>query len=98
MPLLGSSLWIAFIPACILTFVVQSSVAVMVFAISMAAAGLFTQEQVMMIIYGAGLESSLTTLTLSVSLTGVSRRMAMFQSMFNVVSCLVFVPMLYVEI
>ena len=96
--LLGSSLWISFILACILTFVVQSSVAVMVFAISMAAAGLFVPESVIMTIYGAGLGSSLTTLALSVRLKGVSRRLAMFQAMFNVISCLVFVPMLYIEI
>lgn len=98
LPLLGSSLWVAFILACMLTFVVQSSVVIMVFAISMTAAGLFAQEQVMMIIYGAGLGSSLTTLVLSVRLTGVSRRLAMFQVMFNVVSCLAFVPMLYIEL
>lgn len=96
--LLGNSLWISFVLACILTFVVQSSVAVMVFSISMAVTGLFMPESVMMSIYGAGLGSSLRTLILSARFSGVSRRLAMFQAMFNVVSCLVFVPMLYIEI
>ena len=95
--LLGDSLWISFFLACILAFIVQSSVAVMVFAISMAAAGLFPPEPVIMIIYGAGLGSSCTTLVLSVKMRGVSRRLAMFQFMFNIVSCVVFVPMLYIE-
>lgn len=96
--LLGGSLWISFFLACILAFIIQSSVAVMVFGISMAAVGLFTLEQVMMIIYGGALGSSLTTLVLSARMSGVSRRLAMFQTMFNVVSCLIFVPMLYIEI
>ncbi len=96
--LLGDPLWISFFLACVLAFVIQSSVAVMVFAISMAAAGLVPPEPVIMIIYGANLGSSCTTLILSANMSGVSRRLAMFQFMFNIVSCVVFVPMLYIEI
>ena len=95
---LGSSLWISFLLACVLCFMVQSAVAVMVFGISMASAGLLTTEQAMMIIYGAAVGSSLTTLALSVKLTGISRRLAMFQTMYNLVTLAVFVPLLYIEI
>ncbi len=95
--LMDRSLWISFLLAVILCFVVQSAVAVMVFGVSMAAAGVLNADQVMMIIYGATLGSSITVLALSFNLTGVSRRLAMFQVAFNAVSCAVFVPMLYIE-
>lgn len=95
--LMDRSLWISFLLAVILCFVVQSAVAVMVFGISMASAEVLNTDQVMMIIYGATLGSSLTVLAFSFNLTGVSRRLAMFQVSFNIASCVVFVPMLYIE-
>ena len=92
------SLWISFLLAAILTFIVQSTVAVMVFGVGLGAVGVLTAEQVMMLIYGSGFGSSLSVLALSFNLTGTSRRLAMFQVMFNFLSCAIFVPMLYIEI
>ena len=96
--LAARSLWISFLLAAILTFIVQSTVAVMVFGVGLGAAGVLTAEQVMMLIYGSGFGSSLSVLALSFNLRGTSRRLAMFQVMFNFVSCAIFVPMLYIEI
>ena len=96
--LAARSLWISFLLAAILTFIVQSTVAVMVFGVGLGAVGVLSAEQVMMLIYGSGFGSSLSVLALSFNLSGTSRRLAMFQVMFNLVSCAIFVPMLYIEI
>ena len=96
--LAARSLWISFLLAAILTFIVQSTVAVMVFGVGLGAAGVLSAEQVIMLIYGSGFGSSLSVLALSFNLSGTSRQLAMFQVMFNLVSCAIFVPMLYIEI
>ena len=85
--LAARSLWISFLLAAILTFIVQSAVAVMVFGITLGAIGVLTADQVIMLIYGSAIGSSLSVLALSLDLKGVSRRLAMFQVMFNLVSC-----------
>ena len=96
--LAARSLWISFLLAAILTFIVQSAVAVMVFGITLGAIGVLTADQVIMLIYGSAIGSSLSVLALSLDLKGVSRRLAMFQVMFNLVSCAIFVPMFYIEL
>ena len=49
----GDSLALAFLVAALLTFIVQSSSAVTVFGISLAAIGLLSVEQAIMIMYGS---------------------------------------------
>ena len=92
------SLWLGFVAAAILTFVVQSSLAVIVLGISLGAIGLLGPDQLMMIVYGAHLGSSVILLVLSWNLSGASRQIAMFQIGFNVILCAVFVPLFYVEL
>ena len=93
----GGSALIAFAGAAVLSLLVQSSVAVMVFAVSMGAIGVLSNDQIYMAIYGSFFGTSGTLLLLSWTLTGESRRVAMFQVAYNFVLIAVFVPLLYIE-
>ena len=93
----GSSL-LAFASAAVLSLLIQSTVAVMVFAVSMGAIGVLSTDQVYMAIYGSFLGTTLTLLALSWNLTGESRRVAMFQVFYNLVLIAIFVPFLYIEL
>ena len=92
------SLWLSFLGAAALSFLVQSAPAVMVFAIGMGAVGVLTVDQVFISIFGSFFGSALIMLVLSRSLTGASRRIAMFGVFNNIVSIAVFVPLFYLEL
>ncbi len=94
----GRSLMFSFLGAAVLTFLVQSSVAVVVLAVSMGAIGVLTDDHVYMSVYGSFAGSTLTLLMLSWSLSGEARRIAMFQVGYNLLLILAFVPLLYVEL
>ena len=96
--LADQSLWFYFLAAAMLSFVVQSSVAVMVFAVGMASVGVLTDDQAIMSIYGSFLGTNATLLMLSFNLTGVSRRISMVQVIYNLLTISVFVPLIYIEI
>ena len=61
----GGSMWVSFLGAILLTFIVQSSSAVIVLGISMGAVGLLTFDQVFMTVYGSYIGSSAILLVLS---------------------------------
>ena len=94
----GESLALAFLVAALLTCIVQSSSAVSVFGISLASVGVVSVDQAIMIIYGSCLGSSAILYLLSASLTGRSRQVAMYMVLYNVLICLVVVPLLYCEL
>ena len=94
----GNSLVFAFLVAALLTALVQSSSAVSVFAISLAAVGVLSVDQAVMVMYGTGLGSAAITYALSAGLTGRSRQVAMYMCWYNVLICAVVVPLLYLEI
>lgn len=94
----GESLALAFLVAAFLTFVVQSSSAVTIFGISLAAVGLLSADQVIMIMYGSLIGSSAIVYALSAGLTGRSRQVSMYLVGYNVLICAVLVPLLYIEI
>ena len=94
----GNSLAVAFLVAALLTFIVQSSSAVTVFGISLAAIGLLSVEQAIMIMYGSLAGSGAILYLLSAGLTGRSRQVAMYLVGYNVLVCAVLVPLLYVEV
>ena len=94
----GDSLALAFLVAAILTFIVQSSSAVTVFGISLAAVGLISVDQAIMIMYGSLIGSGAILYVLSAGLTGRSRQVAMYLVGYNVLICAVLVPLLYCEI
>ena len=94
----GNSLALAFLVAALLTFVVQSSSAVTVFGISLAAVGLLSIDQTIMIMYGSLIGSAAILLVLSTGLRGRSRQVAMYLVGYNVLICAVLVPLLYLEV
>ncbi|MDE0523525.1 MAG: Na/Pi symporter [Boseongicola sp.] len=94
----GDSLALAFLVAALLTFAVQSSSAVTIFGISLAAVGLLSVDQAIMIMYGSLIGSSAIVYALSAGLTGRSRQVSMYLVCYNVLICAVLVPLLYIEI
>ena len=92
------SLILAFSVGALLTFLVQSSSAVSVFAISLATVGIISVDQAIMIMYGTNAGSAAIIHMLSTSLTGRSRQVAMYIVGYNVLICAVLVPLLYVEL
>ena len=94
----GDSLALAFLVAAFLTFIVQSSSAVTVFGISLAAVGLLSVDQAIMVMYGSCFGSGAILYLLSAGLTGRSRQVAMYLVGYNVLICAVLVPLLYFEV
>ncbi len=94
----GNSLLLAFFAAAVLSFAVQSSAAVAVFAISMGSIGVLSTDQVYVSIYGSFLGTTVTLLALSWTLNGAGRQVAMFQVFYNLLLLLIFVPLLYIEL
>ena len=91
------SLFLCLVGGTLLSVAMQSAGVVKVTSISMAAAGLLGIEQVLMLNLGACLGSSAALWLLTLNLTGCSRQVAMYQVLFNCVSCAIFVPLLIVE-
>ena len=93
----GDSLALAFVVAAFLTALVQSSSAVSVFGISLAAVGVLSVDQAIMVMYGSCIGSGAIIYLLSVGLTGRSRQVAMYLVAYNVLICAVLVPLLCLE-
>ncbi len=89
---------LAFFIGGLLTFLSQSTAAMSVLAITMTKVGLLTADQTIMIIYGCHMGSSLTTYLLSLKLDGRPRQIAMYQTMYNVISAAVLLPLFYLEV
>ena len=94
----GDSPALAFFVAAFLTFIVQSSTAVTVFGISLAAVGLLSVDQAIMTIYGSIFGSGVIIYVLSAGLRGQSRQVAMYLIGLNALVCAFLVPLLYIEI
>ena len=94
----GASLALAFLIAVVLTVIVQSANAVCVFGISLAAVGLLSVDQTIMVIYGSCLGSSVILYLMSYGLRGHSRQVTMYIAMYNALICVVFTPLFFLEI
>ena len=94
----GESLILAFLVAAFLTAIVQSSSAVSIFGISMAAIGVISVDQTIMIIYGSYIGSSAILYLLSANLAGRSRQVAMYIVSYNVLRCAIVVPLFFLEL
>ena len=94
----GASPIVTFLAAAALTAAVQSSSAVSVFAISLAAVGVLTVDQTVMAIYGTFVGSSAIMYVLSVGLSGRSRQAAMYLVLLNAAICAVTIPLFYAEL
>lgn len=88
---------VAFAVGAVLSFAVQSSLAVVVLTVAFLQGGVFSLEQSIMIAYGSKLGSSALTMALSSGLSGESRQVATFQIAYNVVGVLILVPAFYLE-
>jgi len=93
-----ASYFLGFLVGMFLSFVVQSSLAVVILTLAFLQAGLFSLEQSIMIAYGSKLGSSLLTWVLSSTLSGESKQVATFQVAFNVAGAVVMVPAFYLEV
>ena len=94
----GKSLALAFVVAAILTAILQSANAVCVFGIGLASVGVISADQAIMVIYGTCLGSSAILYLLSAGLTGRSRQVAMYMVLYDVLVCVILVPLLYCEL
>jgi len=91
------SYFLAFIIGGALTLLVQSSLAVIVFSVAFERAGLLSMHEVIMIVYGSNVGSSILTYLLSSKLTGNAKQVAMFQVAYNNIGALLMVPLFYLE-
>jgi hypothetical protein len=82
----------------VLSFFVQSSLAIVVLTIAFHKAGLFSMAESIMVVYGANLGSSFLTLMLSSGPTGQSMQIAMYQTAYNFVGAIILVPLFYLEV
>ncbi len=89
---------LAFIIGAALRLLMQSGLAVIVFSIALERAGLLSMYEVMMILYGSNIGSSVLTYLLSSKLTGNSKQLAMFQVSYNVVGTFLMLPLFYLEV
>ena len=94
----GNSMVLAFFVAALLTFIVQSSGAVSVFGISLAAVDIISVDQAIMIVYGSFIGSSAIIYVLSANLRGRSRQLAMYMVIHNLLVCAVTIPLHYAEV
>ena len=94
----GRSMELAFAVAAVLTFVIQSPNAICIFGIGLLGAGALTVEQTLMVFYGAGIGSGGLLYLLSSGLEGRSRQIAMYMVLYDVLTSVVLVPLLYVEV
>ena len=94
----GESLVLAFLVAALLTAIVQSTSAVCVFGVSLAATGVISMDQAIMVVYGSCIGSSVILYLLSTALIGRARQISMYMVLYNVLICAVLVPLLYIEI
>ena len=93
----GSSLLLCLAVGTVLCLVVQSSGAVLISGISMAAAGILGIEQILLLHAGACIASSLSVFLFTMNLTGKARQVAMYQVLHNCVLCAIFVPLIFLE-
>ena len=94
----GRSMELAFAVAAVLTFVIQSPNAICILGIGLMGAGALTTEQTLMVFYGAGIGSGGLLYLLSSGLAGRSRRIAMYMVLYDLLTSVALVPLLYVEL
>ena len=94
----GHSMELAFAIAAVLTFVIQSPNAICIFGIGLLGAEALTVEQTLMVFYGAGIGSGGLLYLLSGGLAGRSRQIAMYMVLYDVLTSVVLVPLLYLEL
>jgi len=82
----------------LLSAVVQSAASVSVVAVAMTQAGLLAMEQTVLILYGAGVGSSVALYLISATLRGTPRQVALLQVTFNLVAVALLLPLYFIEV
>jgi phosphate:Na+ symporter len=83
-----------FIAGLLLTLVIQSSSTMSAIAVTMAAAGVLTLDQTLMIVLGSNIGSGLSTFLLSGNLRGVGRQLAFVQFAIKSLGVVLLLPVL----
>ena len=83
-----------FVAGLLLTLVIQSSSTMSAIAVTMAAAGVLTLDQTLMIVLGSNIGSGLSTFLLSGNLTGVGRQLAFVQLAIKSLGVVLLLPVL----
>ncbi len=91
------SVLLTFFLGAIMTIVTQSFIGVILIAITMTKAGLFSVEQIIMLVYGMELGSSVVTLFLSSGARGTAKQLVMSQVVFNIMAVAIMVVLFYIE-
>jgi len=95
---LKNSYLLIFLIGGILTVISQAAIGIMIIAITMANAGMFTMDQTLMIIYGVHAGSAATTIILSASVRGSAKQAVMARALLNLFGVVIFVVLFYVEL
>lgn len=93
-----TSYLLGFVAGAILSFILQSSLAVVVITIAFLHSGLVSLNESIMIVYGANVGSSLVSLALSARMSGQSKQIAAFQTSINFLGGAILVPLFYLEV
>ena len=95
----GRSMELAFAIAAVPTFAIQSPNAVCIFGIGLLGAGALTVEQTLMVFYGADIGSGLPDLICCpAALQGAPGGSRWYKVLYDVLTSLVLVPLLYVKL
>ena len=92
------SLWLVFFVAAALTFLVQSSAVVCVVGVTLASVGVLGVDETLMLVYGTCAGSGAVVYALAFNIRGRARQVAMYTVLDNALVCLVFVPLLLIEV
>jgi phosphate:Na+ symporter len=82
-----------FVAGLLLTLVIQSSSTMSAIAVTMAAAGVLTLDQTLMIVLGSNVGSGLSTFLLSGNLTGTGRQLAFIQLAVKALGVVILLPL-----
>lgn len=91
------SLWMSFVVGALLTMLVQSSIAIMILAITFTQSGVLGADQTIMIIFGAHIGSSILTWILASNLKGTAKQIVVVQVSVNLVGTAFMLVLFYLE-
>lgn len=88
---------LTFLVGAVLSFIIQSTLAVIVIALALQQSGVIGLPETVMIVYGCNVGSSVLAWALSSGLSGQSKQIAMFQTGYNIVGACILVPLFFLE-
>jgi phosphate:Na+ symporter len=92
------SYMLALAAATFLSFITQSTTAVVLIAVTLVDGGLLAPAETIMVIYGGNLGSTFSRMILASGLRGGARQIGRFQDMFKIFGVLLFIILFYAEV